>query len=107
MFVSFPFIEPLEGRALFSGNGLSGAYFNNTDLTAKSLARTDSQVSFDWSSGAPSSNVGADYSVRWSGRVQARFTEQYRFVTLTAGGVRLWIDNKLVIDNFTSHALRS
>lgn len=100
-------IEPLEVRALFAGSGLSGAYFNSVDLTAKVLARTDSQISFDWSSGAPASGVGSDYSVRWSGRVQARFTEQYRFATLTAGGVRLWIDNELVIDNWTSHALRS
>ncbi|MBC8109260.1 MAG: carbohydrate-binding protein [Anaerolineae bacterium] len=98
-------IEPLEDRALFSGNGLSGAYFNNIDLTAKALARTDGQISFDWSAGAPAAGVGADYGVRWSGRVQARFTEQYRFVTFTAGGVRLWIDNKLIVDNWTSHAL--
>jgi hypothetical protein len=98
-------IEPLEQRTLLAGNGLSGAYFDTPDLTGKVLARTDQQVSFDWNTGAPVSGVGSDYTVRWSGRVQARFSEQYRFATLTAGGVRLWIDNKLIIDNWSPHAL--
>ena len=28
-------VEPLEQRALLAGSGLSGAYFNNVDLTGK------------------------------------------------------------------------
>src|ERR1700733_2480622 len=90
--------ESLEARCLLSGNGVSAAYFNNTDLTDAKLGRTDRQVSFDFSGGAPVSSLGLDFAVRWSGRVQARFTEQYRFVAFTAGGVRLWVNGSLIID---------
>src|SRR4051812_39217125 len=104
---SCPSIEPLEQRSLLSGNGLAAAYFNNTDLTDLKLARTDSQVSFDWNAGAPSSLLGSDYAVRWTGRVNARYTEQYRFVAFTAGMVRLWVNGKLIIDDWNQHALKS
>jgi hypothetical protein len=40
----------LEIRALLSGNGLAGAYFNDIDLTDVKLARTDAKVSFNFNS---------------------------------------------------------
>ena len=32
-----------------------------------------------------------DFSVRWTGQLQARYTETYSFRTQTDDGVRLWI----------------
>jgi hypothetical protein len=100
-------LEPLERRALLSGNGLSAAYFNATDLTDLKLSRTDKQISYDWSAAPPAASLGTDYSVRWTGRVQARYTEQYRFVAFTAGMVRLWVNRKLIIDDWAPHALKA
>src|SRR5690242_14076294 len=103
---AFCSIEPLEPRAVLSGNGLSAAYFNDTNLTALKYGETDSRVMFDWSS-APLSGLGSDFSARWMGRVQARYSEQYRFVALGTGGVRVWINNQLIIDDWSTHALKS
>lgn len=49
---------------------------------------------------APSRN---EFSVRWTGKIIPRYSEIYTMSTLSNDGVRLWIDNKLVIDNWTDH----
>jgi lysophospholipase L1-like esterase/chitodextrinase len=99
-------VEQLEPRALFAGNGLSAAYFDDTNLSILKYGKTDTRVMFDWNS-APLSGFGNDFSARWIGRVQARYSEQYRFVTLGTGGVRVWVNNQLITDDWSTHALKS
>jgi hypothetical protein len=49
--------------------------------------------------------VTADnFSVRWTGRVEAPVTGNYRFTTVSADGVRLWVNGQLVVSNWTDHA---
>lgn len=45
----------------------------------------------------------SDYSVRWTGQVIPRYSETYTFHTVSNDGVCLWVDGKLVIDNWTDH----
>lgn len=86
-------------------HGLSGYYFNNTKLTGTSVSRTDGAVDFSWGSTAPISGVAADnYSVRWQGRVEAPTTGAYTFYTTSDDGVRLWVNNVLLVDNWTNHS---
>jgi PA14 domain len=44
------------------------------------------------------------FSARWTGSIEPRFSEEYTFYTRSNDGVRLWIDDKLIIDNWTDHA---
>ena len=44
------------------------------------------------------------FSARWTGLVEPEFSEEYTFYTRSNDGVRLWIDDRLVIDNWTDHA---
>src|SRR3712207_7898002 len=46
------------------------------------------------------------YSVRWTGQIEAKYTETYTFRTASADGVRLWVDGQLVVDNWTTHTAR-
>jgi unsaturated chondroitin disaccharide hydrolase len=99
-----PTIEFLEGRNLLSG--LQATYFDNSNFTGKTVSRVDSQVDFTWSS-APISGFGADtFSVRWTGTVIPKYAEKYTFYTVSDDGVRLWVDHKLIIDNWTTHSAR-
>ncbi|MEY5026959.1 MAG: hypothetical protein RLZZ244_2487, partial [Verrucomicrobiota bacterium] len=85
--------------------GLSGAYFQNADLTGSVFTRIDPWVDFQWGAGSPDPAIQADtYSVRWTGQVQPRFSEVYTFSTLSDDGVRLWVDGKLLIDRWNDHA---
>lgn len=92
--------------ALGTGTGLRADYFNNQTLTAPAaLSRTDATVNFNWASAAPGTGVGADhFSARWTGQVEALFSQTYTFFTTSDDGVRLWVNGQLLIDNWTDHA---
>ena len=84
-----------------NGDGLLGVYYDNIDFTGPTVTRIDPQIAFDWGDGSPDSTIGPDtFSVRWTGEVQAQFSEYYTFWALTDDGFRLWVDNQLIIDGF-------
>ncbi|HEX5055520.1 MAG TPA: DUF6701 domain-containing protein [Gammaproteobacteria bacterium] len=87
--------------------GLPGDYFNNRTLSGSATgARTDGQVDFNWANGTPGvTGIGADqFSVRWSGILRATVSGNYQFQTVSDDGVRLWVGNTLVTNNWTDHA---
>ena len=94
-------INPIDG----TGNGLRGEYFNNIDFTDSTLTRIDSTINFDWGSGSPDSAIANDtFSVRWTGEIASRFSETYTFRTTADDGVRLWINDQLIIDNLVEQS---
>src|SRR5206468_749525 len=57
------------------GTGLKGEYFDNADLTAWRLTRTDPTVKFNWDNQSPDPSMDPDYfSVRWTELVQCQST---------------------------------
>lgn len=88
-----------------SGTGLRGEYFTGTQFATPALTRTDATLNFEWGSGSPGTGVPVDqFSVRWTGQVEALYTETYTFTTRSDDGVRVWVNGRLLIDNFTDHA---
>ncbi|MEZ6094126.1 MAG: PQQ-dependent sugar dehydrogenase [Pirellulaceae bacterium] len=88
-----------------AGPGLLGEYFDDLDFANRFLNRVDSTIDFDWTLAAPAIGMQTDtYSIRWTGRIEPRFSETYSFQTLTDDGVRLWIDNTLIIDEWQDQA---
>jgi hypothetical protein len=86
------------------GVGLRGDYYDQPDFTGQHASRIDPGVDFDWGEGAPHPAIGVDtFSVRWTGQVQPRFGETYTFYTTSDDGVRLWVNDRLIIDNWTDH----
>jgi len=72
------------------GNGLKGQYYDNQNLTAHELTRTDPTVSFSWGTGSPARSIDSDtFSARWTGQVEAPVSGTYTFYTQTSDGVRL------------------
>ena len=85
------------------GAGLIGEYFDAVDLTDPVLVRTDATIDFDWGNGAPDPAVGVEtFSVRWTGQIEPLYSETYTFETVTDDGVRLWIDDQLIIDQWVN-----
>ncbi len=82
-----------------SGSGLLGQYYRGKGFRELRLSRTDAMVNFDWGAGSPDPSVPADqFSVRWSGWIQPPVTGQFTFFVTADDGLRLWIDNRLIID---------
>ena len=85
------------------GGGVKGEYYQGLNFNTLVLTRTDPQINFNWG-GAPDTAVPEDnFSVRWSGEVEAAFTETYTFYTNSDDGVRLWIDGIQLVNNWTDH----
>lgn len=55
---------------------------------------------------SPSPLPKDDFSVRWNGKIEPQFSETYTFSTISNDGVRLHIDGKRIIDNWTTHSER-
>jgi glucose/arabinose dehydrogenase len=88
-----------------TGNGLRAEYFNDLDFTNTRVIRTDRTVNFNWGSGSPAPAIDPDtFSARWTGQIEARFSENYTFRTTTDDGVRLWVNNNLIIDKFVNQS---
>jgi N-acetylmuramoyl-L-alanine amidase len=88
-----------------TGTGLRGTYYDHPNFTALRRARVDSTVDFAWGTGSPSSTMESDsFSVRWTGRVEPRYTQPYTFSVRSDEGVRLWVNGVLLIDRFVTQA---
>jgi glucose/arabinose dehydrogenase len=79
----------------------TGTYFDNKNLSGTPvLTRQDPQIDFLWQANPPDPTVPADnFSVRWS-KTEYFAAGRYRFTTVTDDGARLYIDNRLVIDQW-------
>ncbi|GAB3220319.1 PA14 domain-containing protein [Spirosoma arcticum] len=90
------FVTPLLAQ-----RGLQGAYFRGTFFEHPVLTRLDSTLNFDWSTGRPAPGMPHSYySVRWTGTLRAPVTGEYRFYAQVDDGIRVWIDNKLVVESW-------
>lgn len=81
-------------------------YFNNTNLAgASALLRPDPAINFDWNSGSPAVGVidPNNFSVRWT-RSLALTPGAYEFTVTANGGVRLWVNNQLLISQAVAAA---
>ncbi|WP_051217101.1 PA14 domain-containing protein [Paenibacillus assamensis] len=82
-------------------NGLKGEYYDNKNLTNLKLLRTDANIDFKWDLGSPSPEINGDtFSVRWTGYIQPKFSEAYTFYMVSDDGVRLWVNDQLLIDEW-------
>ncbi|MFC1793765.1 PA14 domain-containing protein [Planctomycetota bacterium] len=82
------------------GGGIRGDYYKGMNFDNFVLTRTDPLIDFNWGDpGGPDPAVGDDsFSARWTGEVEAAFTETYTFYTSTNDGARLWVDGQQLVD---------
>lgn len=92
-------------NAFGAGNGLKGEYFNNSGLLGPAiLTRTDPTIDFTWRAGGPGGGIAEDYfSARWTGQLSPATSGAYKLATDSNNGIRVWLNNTLVIDKWTAH----
>ena len=86
-------------------HGLLGEYFPNPTLSGTpQLTRVDEQVNFNFGSGEPAPELPVDnFSVRWTGTVTPPVAGDYVLGMTSDDGSRLFIDDRLVVDNWGTH----
>jgi hypothetical protein len=78
-----------------------GEYFDNPSLLGQPvLVREDTTIEFNWILGSPAPEVlpSDDFSVRWTGMFDFRESGDYRFFAEVDDGIRVYVDDWLVID---------
>lgn len=109
--------EQLEPRMLLAGDGLTGTYFDNIDLTGFADQRVDPIIQFpagfnnvpvDIGDAPAGTNVQPDdqWSIRWTGYVLIDTPGDWTFHTDSDDGVRLWVDGQQIIEQWNKHALQ-
>ncbi|GAB3526254.1 hypothetical protein GCM10027443_01250 [Pontibacter brevis] len=100
---TYEIIAQYEELPYGEGTGLAAEYFVNDKYfrTLPVLARVDPIVDFEWSMGAPDPQLQVDnFSARWSGKLMPYRSGTYTFYVASDDGVRLWIDDELLIDQW-------
>ncbi len=90
-----------EPVAETSFSNLKAEYFNNRELQGEpALVRNDAQIDFNWGSNAPAREVNENiFSVRWTAKLIPPESGKYPFGWRGNGGVRIFVDDKLLIDD--------
>ncbi|MEH1839060.1 MAG: PA14 domain-containing protein [Nostoc sp.] len=99
--------SPLQSidRVLSQGDGLKAEYYDNIDFTNLKQTRTDPTINFNWGLASPDPSISADtFSVRWTGQVEAKYSETYNFYTTSDDGVRLWVNGQQIINKFVNQS---
>jgi YVTN family beta-propeller protein len=96
---------PLPGALL---SGLTGEYYSGKHFESLVLTRIDETVNFNWLIDSPAQSVPANsFSVRWTGKVTPQYSQTYTFITSTDDGVRLWVNNQLLVDQWQDQGTTS
>jgi len=113
-YMYYPWIGPDEGEPIPSENlftnegkkgGLTSEFFEGTNFEKKYATLTDSTLDHNWGNSYPLNGMTSNYfSIRWTGKILAGETGQYKFITSADDGVHLWVNGKLLIDDWNVHA---
>ncbi|HXG61763.1 MAG TPA: PQQ-dependent sugar dehydrogenase [Planctomycetota bacterium] len=90
-----------------SGSGALAEYFPTPDLSGTPVVRRDPTIDFSWpGTTAPAPGLPGDgFSARWRARLRPPVSDTWTFVTDSDDGVRLRLNGRLLIDNWTDHAV--
>jgi alpha-L-fucosidase len=80
-----------------NGTGLKAEVFPNLDLSGEpATTRIDERLWFGIDKPWPKDTPTKDFSIRWTGFIEPRFTEDYCLSIYARGEFKLWIDGKEV-----------
>ena len=103
----------INPSATASGTGLFGQYYTNSNTqftnfanfnpTNLFLSRVETNLDFTWGGPTQLPNLSNGlYTVRWTGQVQPQYSELYYFDVYSDDGCRLWVNDSLIISNWSS-----
>jgi outer membrane protein OmpA-like peptidoglycan-associated protein len=98
-------LPPLTGTHVdiskYTGDGFKAEYYNGSNFEEKVLTRVDKEINFFLIYKSPAEGINAEhFSIRWTGKLYAPKTGMYNFLFMADDAVRLWVNNKLIIDKW-------
>ncbi len=101
-------LVPVSVLSCELGAGLKADYFDNVDLQGEPVhTRLDAGINSNWVD-QPVPGIGAfNFSVRWTGTLTPPVTGEYVLTLKGDDGYRLYLDDQLLIEDWTRHAPRA
>lgn len=100
-----------EKYPLGTGTGLRGYFYDGlmydpTFYEPYKFTWIDTTINFDWGESSPApTQLGDDFwLVRWEGYVEPLFNDNYNFHVVADDGIRLWVADQLIIDQWVPQA---
>jgi hypothetical protein len=91
-----------------SPDGVVITYYSGTNFDHPSARRVCHQLFRDYETDSPAWGIRPDnWSARWEGYLVAPTDDEYAFYVQSMDGVRLFIDNQCLIDNWHEQAWKS
>jgi hypothetical protein len=89
-------------------NHWRGEYFGDRNMTGEPvMVRDDEEIAFDWGMGSPADIIPNDrFAVRWTRYVELP-NGRFRFTATSDDGIRVWVDDRLIIDEWYDHSART
>lgn len=82
-------------------------YWNNKNLAGDPvLVRQESEINYDWGDGSPGGVHNDEFSARWKRTLNVS-PGSYRFTATMDDGMRVWVDNNLIIDSWSNSQAHS
>lgn len=94
---------PAEVLSYENQKGLKGSYFANSDLKGNpAFEKQDEQLNFKWTlySPNPEKLQSDNYSIRWTGKLEAPKSGKYQLGLRGNDGFRLFLNGSLLIDHW-------
>ncbi len=87
----------INGEAIYA----SDTWEKPGEFREYTLERIDPNLSFWWVRNTPGKPIREDhFTAEWTGFIEPKFNEEYTFTARADDGFRLWIDGKLVINQW-------
>ncbi|MEO3943952.1 PA14 domain-containing protein [Gorillibacterium sp. CAU 1737] len=82
--------------------GLKAEYYPEKNFSGQRTLKLDDAINLTSQPklGSPGYEDN-EFSVRWTGQLTANYSDLYQFIVDIKGGARLWINDQLLIDNWT------
>jgi beta-glucosidase len=103
-----PMMKAVPGGVLYtddsrSTHGLKAEYFANPKLEGEPNAKIDGNIDFRFPSEGATPDSAKNYSVRWTGVLVPEKDGEYQLGFQGQDGYRLWLDNSLLLEDWSAH----
>lgn len=87
----------VNGEAIYG----SKAYSRTIEEKDVTVSRIDPNINFDWVRNSPAKGIKEDdFTGKWEGFITPKYSETYQMEAVADDGIRVWIDNQLVVDKW-------
>lgn len=107
-----PWVSSEEGYQLITSanfpNGLKAEYYDNPNFSGTPKTRIDRGINFEPKNQAPDPFLPkSPLSIRWTGELVPNVSGEYILSFTSDDGCKLYLDNKLLIDDWNVHSART